>query len=551
MAGKDSKPPSSRSLNLPSIAEILTLPELKRGHPSVEAGRHALDRQVRWVHVSELADIAHLLQGGELILSTGVALPSAAEGLARYVSDLSAADVSGVVIELGRRYSSLPPALVRSAETHGLPLVALHTEVPFVAITEAIHSVIVNIQFQQLQQRDAVQRAFHTLAAEAASAQEIIDQIAELADCPVVFESSARHVLSFARMGTPSANLLEDWDARSNEAAWQSHTSVVGAEQWLTTPVSARGQRWGRLILLPSSLANPHLVTILEHGATTLALHLLIERDERLLEHQTHRTLITDIINGRYASPEEIHARADALGSPTRQRTVAAMIVASQQDPTLRDIARHAKAREEVTTISSALADAKVTGLVGPLEPHQIGVLISTSSESAAMHLIAETARAIHDRSMKLNPGRHLAIGVGSPVSTIDAVRHSFAEASEAADVAWSLPPDRLFATSADIHLKGLLHLLREDPRLQSFAERELSPLIAYDEAHRTNLLTTLVAYLQAGGNKSNAATQSHVTRATLYHRLFRIEEILGCNLESPDVQHSLHVALVVQESRR
>jgi len=32
--------------------------------------------RVRWVHVLELADAAHLLQGGELVLTTGVALPA-------------------------------------------------------------------------------------------------------------------------------------------------------------------------------------------------------------------------------------------------------------------------------------------------------------------------------------------------------------------------------------------------------------------------------------------------------------------------------------------
>lgn len=549
--GSAASAPPSGEWNLPTLAEILVLPELQRGHPTVEAARNALDRPVRWVHVSELADIAHLLKGGELILSTGVAFPGAADALSRYVSDLAAAQVAGVVIELGRRFTVLPSALVQSAEAHNLPLIALHTEVPFVAITEAIHSSIVNVQVKQLQQRDTIHRAFRTLAAEASSAQEIIDQMAELADCPVVFETSARHVLSFARMRAPSTDLLEDWDARSRAASWAPHTSEVGAEHWLTTPVNARGQVWGRLILLPQASASPHLLTILEQGATTLALHLLIERDERLLEHQTHRTLIADIINRRYVSPEEIHARADALGSPTRRRTLVPMIVASAQDPTLPDIARHARAREDVTAVSNALLDASATGLVGLLEPHRIGVLVSTTSPGSTAQLIERATRAIHDRTRRLGANRSMVIGIGSPVGVIDDLRHSFAEASEAVEVAWSLPPDRPFATAADIHLKGLMHLLREDPRLQSYAERELGMLVAYDRQHRTDLVGTLAAYLEAGANKSTAAARAHVTRATLYHHLSRIEEILRCDLESPEVRYSLYVALVVQRASR
>ena len=143
--------PDLTALNLPTVAEILVLPQIRRGHPTIEAAANAINRPVRWVHVSEVADIAHLLRGGELILSTGVALPNTDDGLTRYISDLAAAQASGVVIELGRRFSTLPSALVQGAEAHNLPLIALHNEVPFVAITEAVHSIIVNAQIRQLQ----------------------------------------------------------------------------------------------------------------------------------------------------------------------------------------------------------------------------------------------------------------------------------------------------------------------------------------------------------------------------------------------------------------
>jgi len=56
---------------------------------------------VRWVHAMELADVARLLHGGELVLSTGIALPDDPALLAAYVADLAAAGVSGLAVELG------------------------------------------------------------------------------------------------------------------------------------------------------------------------------------------------------------------------------------------------------------------------------------------------------------------------------------------------------------------------------------------------------------------------------------------------------------------
>ena len=60
----------------PTVADLLKLPELAAGRPRVVAGAKGLQRPVRWVHVAEVPDIAPLLRGGELILTTGIALLS-------------------------------------------------------------------------------------------------------------------------------------------------------------------------------------------------------------------------------------------------------------------------------------------------------------------------------------------------------------------------------------------------------------------------------------------------------------------------------------------
>src|SRR5712691_10531885 len=112
-------------LMLPTLSDLLGLDVIRRGSPQVVVGSDRLGARVRWVHVLELADAAHLLQGGELVLTTGIALPADPALLARYVADLAAAGVSALAVELGRRYvGSLPAALVRTAEASDLPLIA-------------------------------------------------------------------------------------------------------------------------------------------------------------------------------------------------------------------------------------------------------------------------------------------------------------------------------------------------------------------------------------------------------------------------------------------
>ena len=60
---------------------------------------------MRWVHTTELADVAALLRGGDLVLSTGIALSDGADELAAFAESLDRCDAAGLVIELGRRWS--------------------------------------------------------------------------------------------------------------------------------------------------------------------------------------------------------------------------------------------------------------------------------------------------------------------------------------------------------------------------------------------------------------------------------------------------------------
>jgi sugar diacid utilization regulator len=128
-----------------TLREVLDLDVVRRGSPLVVAGAARLDVPVRWVHAAELTDIGRLLRGGELVLSTGIALPEPAAELAGYVDSLAKVGVAGLAVELGRRYvAALPAALVAAAEARCMPLIELRHEVAFIEITEAVHARIID-----------------------------------------------------------------------------------------------------------------------------------------------------------------------------------------------------------------------------------------------------------------------------------------------------------------------------------------------------------------------------------------------------------------------
>src|ERR1700736_5918381 len=97
---------------LPSLDEVLALEVCRRGRPAVVAGHDRLDTPVRWVHAIELTDVARLLRGGELVLSTGIALPDDDRLLTAYVTELAHVGVAGrpvILAALSHRVLAFSP----------------------------------------------------------------------------------------------------------------------------------------------------------------------------------------------------------------------------------------------------------------------------------------------------------------------------------------------------------------------------------------------------------------------------------------------------------
>src|SRR5579859_5383537 len=199
-----------------SLGDVLAMEVCRRGRPVVVAGADRLDSPVRWVHAMELTDVARLLRGGELVLSTGIALPDDDRLLAAYVAELAEVGVAGLAVELGRRYAgSLPGALVAAAARTGLPLIAFEREVAFVEITEAVHARIIDAQLDELRASERMHEVFTELSVAGATPGEIVRQAAILAGQPVILADLSHRVLACEPGRADPARLLAGFARRS------------------------------------------------------------------------------------------------------------------------------------------------------------------------------------------------------------------------------------------------------------------------------------------------------------------------------------------------
>jgi PucR family transcriptional regulator, purine catabolism regulatory protein len=518
-----------------TVRAALQVPPMRVGLPEVLAGQDHLDRAVRWVHAGEVAHMPALLKGGELLLTTGMGIGSTAADQRRFVQALAERGVTALAVELGAALPEVPRALVAEAESHGLPLIAIRREVRFVEITEVIHREIVNRQVVLMRRGDEIQQRFTDMMLDGAGIPELLGALAETIANPVFLEKSDRGVVYHATHHSPDAQALAAWDEVSRGAETPAHAAL---------PVrTGGGEAWGRLwaLGLDSPLEELDRVAV-ERAVGLIALALLRSRQEDVLAVRQPGRFLSRLLE---SDMEEAEARegAAAIGFTTSPKWLLPMVATRS--------GRSGGGGQEA--IWALVWRDLRRDLEGGAWPMLAGTLSLEQDLAIVIGLAAEHERpAVADRvatMLHAAADRHFAaadavtLGVGRLAGSWGAVSQGLREAVEAATAPAS-GDRRAWYDAGQADLGRLLWTLRDNREMRAFVDKRLGRLIEHDRNRSFKLLDTLRVYFAHNGHKAAAARVLHVERQSLYHRLERIEEVLGESLDDEDTYLGLHLAL-------
>ncbi|MFS2280480.1 PucR family transcriptional regulator ligand-binding domain-containing protein [Microbacterium sp. OR21] len=532
-AARDEAERADTHLALPTVREVLRLDAVAEGVPEVLSGAEHLDGRVRWVHVSDSAGVARLLNGGELLLSTGSGWPQDPDALRAFIAELVEVGIAGLVLELGTHYRWAPAVIVEAAQAHGLVLVALHREVKYVTLTEVVHRLIIDRQTAALRARDEVRDRFTALILRGSPADYVVQQLSVTLAAPVVLENLAHEVVAAEVPPAREEELFGDWERRSRAAHQAAGAHGVTESGWLVVPVEARGTRWGHLLALPGPEHPAGRLGVLQQGAIALALGRLADGPDDEWERQARRRLVDRLLAGRFASVAGAAARLDAAGLPVQGRRLFGLVIS----------------RAEVTAAKADAAARAIGGraIVGAA-PAGAGGLAATLLLSLPAEAVFSDDAAIAFANAAAGDGA--AVSVGSAAGGLDEALRSLQEAIGLSR--GGLRGDRRGAQLRRADSRPLVRLvtnLREDHRLLEHGERMLAPLIEYDLARGGDLLDVLGAVLSHPANRTAAAAASHLSRSVFYQRITLIEELLDLDLDDGETQTALHLALLVRRS--
>ncbi|WP_434091178.1 PucR family transcriptional regulator [Streptomyces flaveus] len=524
-----------------TVRRALELPGLHGGLPEVLAGADRLDRTVRWVHAGEVPHIASLLKGGELLLTTGYGLGARPAEQRAFVRTLAERGIAALVVELGPRFTRLPAALVDTARAAGLPLVQLHREVPFVAVTEEVHTEIVNGHYALLQRAEEVHRRCTQALLGGGGIPQVLGILADFSTNPVFLETPDRQLLYAAGAGPADTDPLQVWEGLRGRHKDEPPTGSVLVDVPGGGP--GTGSVRARLVLLPvaAPLAPVHRMAA-ERAAGILAVVLMQARQEEELAARGRGDFLTDLAEGRVTA-EDAPAQARVLGFKPGGGPLLPVVMrlADGLSPEGGGWAVLARA------VAEELASVGVPVLVGvrPVEG-RVPLLLGLRAESerrAVADRVAAALRAGVDRASVLRPGAQPPVVVVGMAGGWAAASAGLRHAAEAATAAQGLS-DRPWYDARRLDIDLLLWRLRDHSDLAAFVDRAIGPLLDHDNSSKPPLLPTLETYLAHAGRKAETARELHLNRQTLYNRLARIGELLGTDLEDPQTVLALSLAL-------
>lgn len=543
---------------LPTVSEVLALDAFAPGAPVVVVGGAALEAPVRWVHVSDSADVARLLEGGELLLSTGSGWPDDPRRLAHFVAQLAEVGAAGIVLELGAHYRYVPAVLADAARSADIALIVLHREVKFVTITEAVHRRIIADQTAALEARDAVRTLFTGLALRGAPTEFIVEQVGLTLAAPVVLESVGHEVVVAHVGGATETRTLRDWARRSRAAA-----AAPDREGRTIVPVEARGIRWGWLVALPGAAHLAGRDAVLEQAATALALGRLADPGGEEWSRLGRRRVVDALIDGRFTSLSAVAARLDAAGMPlvgTVAFAVVALVSSGRGGDAVTvaaaaDIAAAAIGARVVCGTSTTLDDGSA------LVRTPLILAVAGRATSAADNRADAFAVALEDalRAGSTSARARVVLGPGAVIPALEpaaayerAVGTLVAGLRETIDLVGA--DDSLRGASrrgadgrrvTERPLTRVVAALRDDHRLVAHAERMLDPVLADGRARGGDLLEVLTALLAHPSNRTAAAEAAHLSRSVFYQRIALLEDLLGVDFDDGEQVAALHVAVL------
>lgn len=528
-----------------TVRSILERPLFKDA--KVIAGEDGLHRQVKWAHVLEVQDFESLINGGELILTTGVGLQLDLPTQLQYVKRLLEKNVACICIELGAYINEIPQDIIEFANTHDFPILVFEKTVKFVDITQDLHTMIINKHHQALSQLDALSRTFIDLSLSPNGILKILQELHKVFRQGVLFIGDQQKTIHYPSEMKEVGKLLQHELELVNTPSSNELTIEVEGNIFACVPVRGLGQQLGFICLEASQPPLSDMTfLLLDRAALAIAQVMLRSRTIAERKQKSEGEFVRNLLNGRPVDQDDMNA---FLPTPSRNMYFRVVTIEVDDLQVEADDDDWEEIRIQRSMLIRSLCHKK--GFFPAVSSTKNEIVLIASFLSAAeykqdvdrfLQLFAQVSKLEH---VDFLIGETCRFGCSAVYRNIKELKKGYEESRKVLTL-----QKASLATSSFYEKLGIYRLLAEliaTDQLTAYVKDHLEPVIAYDQEMASELLETLRVFLECGGAKKETADRLFIVRQTLYHRLEKLEAILGEDFMEPANRLALEVAIHAQ----
>jgi len=526
-----------------TVRDVLSRESFKTA--KIVAGCEGLNRQVKWSHVLETKEFDSLINGGELILTTGVGLDLDLPSQLKYVTQLIEQDVACICIEMGSYFKEIPLEVIDLANQKNFPIIIFEKTVKFVDITQDLHTFIINKHHQMLSQLDTLSRKFNSLSLSHNGILKILQELHQFFRQSVLFISDDAKPYYFPAEIRKLETSIRDYIDRNPGTDTDHKIFILNDDIFALMPVVGLGQVWGHLCLqVKHPLFDEFSFLILDRAALAIAQILLRNRTLEERKQNNEDELVRNLMNGRDVEQDDIKAY---LPPPSNNMYFRIFVIQIDMPEKVLD----EEAWEEIKLQRSMMIRSifKRLGFFPAVSSSKneisiIASFISTDSLKNETDRFSQVLQRIGE--MKENSFidvTRCTFGISMVYKGIPDITRGYEEAVKVLNLHKSEIAESNFYE--DLGIYRLLLLLQKGEYLDKYIQEYLAAILDYDRKMESNLFETLRVYLECGGSKKDTADRLFIVRQTLYHRLEKLESLLGKSFMAPSNRLALEVAIM------
>jgi purine catabolism regulator len=550
--------------------DILTLQYLLQQdsfrNSCVLAGEEKLHQVIFNVHVPTIAmghgKASSPLSHGSLVLSNAsyYEIHSDHGDPATYLTSLQEKGVVGLCIQLADP-QSLPALTIEAARLLQFPIIVVDEQLPFIDLLQCVHTMLLERQNHGLNALGDFSHKLRQATLKTADLREILHILEQHSSMQIMYYSLVGESFCIPNDKACANETLETFrgmiDQNPNSGRGRLRLVLPNGRIVLSHPLIGLGQVLSYLGLVlpsgsPQTMSEEYAGLLLEYTSKT-AEHILVRKlflEERT--HEGHSRLIKDILFGEVAHGDQMLAQ---IGLPALSNGnylfVSGIVILERPE--------HAEEHRSIKTLNQDV----VMMLRSLLSTHGIYNLILLHNNVIHLLCIRETfantesqwekvkrsLRKVVDslkKSNRLKPENGLLIhaGFGHRKDRLQDAAQSYQEALDVVSVTRTLNSSFMSAFYEDMGIYQIFKSIGNTDQLIKFVQYHLGSLLAYDKHNQVPLLATLDQYLSCMGAKQETAERLYIHRQTLYHRLEKLEELLGENFLVTERRLCLEVAI-------